>query len=470
MALIVAPILVGGLAALASEKLDRDAQRWLDRVRLFLVPGEEEAFRELRDAGDRREFQRIFWARRDPTPKTSENELEDAATRAWKVANDRFSLAGSAGSETGCGQVLAFLGEPMETERRELSARFDNAQAMREGSRSAETWIYKSRSGDPFPFTGGELRLSLDEACRLTEGGREADELRRIAAARITRPSLDYRRTADGHLVPLDDQRGAPTNGPLVSGKTDFPLAVEPKLMLRAGPGSTYLAGLIRIGANGASRAGAPASIRVGAQTVDPGQAPGPMKERKMQARKDEGGGLLASFGLPLEPGRHTVRVAVTLPDGWASEATFAVDAPDFDAAPFGASPLIVYPDLEGAPPPAADGPFAAFAFGALRVEPRFGNVFSAKESLQVTAVLHGGSIDPATGKASLRAVFKILKDGKPVAKSTYQEFDTASAVASIGPVPLSGFGAGRYVVQLLATDARIGKTEGREAEFEVKE
>src|SRR5215510_11628780 len=135
------------LAAASGEKLDKDSQRWLERVRLFFVPGEEEEFRRLRDAEERKEFQRLFWARRDPTPATPENELQDAVVRAWKAADDRFSAAGSAGSETGCGQVLALLGDPTEVDRREVSARFDNTQTMREGSRPPEAWIYKSRPG-----------------------------------------------------------------------------------------------------------------------------------------------------------------------------------------------------------------------------------------------------------------------------------------------------------------------------------
>ena len=47
---------------------------------------------------------------------------------------------------------------------------------------------------------------------------------------------------------------------------------------------------------------------------------------------------------------------------------------------------------------------------------------------------------------------------------------DTPSAVASVGPVPLSAYGPGRYVVRLTATDARAQKTETRESTFEVRE
>jgi GWxTD domain-containing protein len=476
MVLTLAPLVLAAFAAASGDKLDKDSQRWLDRVRLLFVSGEEEAFRELRDESDRKEFQRIFWARRDPTPGTAENEFQDAVARAAKAADERYSAAGSTGSTTGCGQVLALLGQPTEVERRELSARFDNTQSMREGSRAPEAWVYKSRPGDPQPFTGGELRLLFDESCALTQGGRALDELRRVAATRVTRPGLEYRRAPEGHLVRLEDQLRAPASGTsalLASDKSEFTLAVEPKLMVRAAAGKTYVAGLVRIGPEGAPAAGnaaATSKVRVAAQAADSGKPPGPAQEKAMHPKLEEGGAQLVSFGLPLEPGSHTVRLAVALPDGRSSVTTLPVEAPDFDAPGLGIGPLLLYPDLEGAPSPAADGPYAAFAVGSLRVEPRFDNAFTARDSLHVVAVLHGASPDPATGKTSLRATFTILKDGKPVAKGAEEAFDTPSAVASVGPVPLSAYGPGRYVVRLTAADARAQKTETRESTFEVRE
>jgi hypothetical protein len=229
------------------------------------------------------------------------------------------------------------------------------------------------------------------------------------------------------------------------------------------------VAGLVRIGPEG-TVAGEKATVRVAAQTADSGKPPGPTQEKTVRPKAEEGGGQLVSFGLPVDPGSHTVRLGVALPDGRASVTTVGVEAPDFDAAGLGIGPLLLYPDLEGASPPAADGPYGAFAVGTLRVEPRFGNAFTTKDGLQVVGVVHGATVDPASGKASLRATFSILKDGNPVAKGAEEAYDTATAVASVGPIPLSAYGAGRFVVRLTATDARAQKTETRETAFEVRE
>lgn len=107
---------------------------------------------------------------------------------------------------------------------------------------------------------------------------------------------------------------------------------------------------------------------------------------------------------------------------------------------------------------------------GPLRLRPRFGNVFSKSDAIQVVSVLYGGQADAASGKASLRARFGVSKDGKPVAKAEDQLFDTPMAVASIGPIPLAGFAAGRHVVKLEVMDTVAGTTATQEAVFEVRE
>jgi len=461
-------VVLGGLTALAAEKVDKHFERWLRQVRLLFVPGEEEVVRQLRDTSDRREFQRLFWARRDPTPSTPENEFQEAIGRAWKRGDELFALPGRPGSETGCGQVLALLSEPLEVEGRELSLRFDNTKPLREGPRRPEVWVYRSRAGEPRSFTGGELRLAFDESCRFPEGGRALEDLRRIAESRVTRPELEYRRGSDGHLARLEDQLQGYTPGLaalLASERADFPLAVEPKMLLRAGAGGAYVAGLIQ-----STRPPAPPKVRVAAQVVDAGEPPGPPQERMVAPLVESSGAWLVSFGLPVKPGSHRLRLAVILPEGTASVTTLPLEVPDFEAPGLKIGTLLVYPDLEGAPPRAPEGPYAAFAMGPVRVEPRFGNVFTTKEALQVAATLTGAMLDPATGKAALVAAFRILRDGKPVAKGADQAFDTASAVASVGPVPLSGFAPGRYVVQLDGTDGRTGKSERREVAFEVRE
>ena len=107
---------------------------------------------------------------------------------------------------------------------------------------------------------------------------------------------------------------------------------------------------------------------------------------------------------------------------------------------------------------------------GTLRLRPRFGDVFKTRDSLQVVAVLFGASKEAGTGKAALRATFTILKDGKAVAKGEDQIFDTPTAVASVGPIPLAGYALGRYLVRLEGKDGLAGTSVVQEQAFEIRE
>jgi GWxTD domain-containing protein len=473
-----------GPATRAAEtpKLDKDATRWLREVRLLILPDEEAFFRGLTNAEDRKEFPRIFWARRDPDPSTPQNELEEAIARAQRKADELFAFPGTRGSETGCGQVFLLLGDPTEVEGttpgdvtgRGPREQFSSLEAMRQGPRRPETWIYRSRAGDKAELTGGELRIVFDEECRFSEGGRVLDDLRHVAASRITQLGLDYRMTPGGRLVPLAELRRASGQAAspgaarafLESGRSDFPIAVEPKLLLRTQAGLAYAAGLVRSEATQGGGPGVAGTVAV--QAVPSSGPASPVAEKAFTATLGKDGSLVAAWGLPLKAGRYTLHVGLLLSGGKGSVATLPLEVPDFEAPGLKATGLVVYPD-ETAPADPQD-PYAALTVGPLRLRPRFGNVFQKTDSIKVVSVVYGGQADAATGKASLRARFSVSKDGHPVAKSADEAFETATAVASIGPIPLAGFAVGPHMVKLEVTDGVAHTTVVQEAAFEVRE
>ena len=130
---------------------------------------------------------------------------------------------------------------------------------IRDGAeREPETWVYRDRTGLPYSFTGAELRIPFDSECRFAEGGILADDLQRAAAAFVTRPDLAYSRGSDGRLVPLAAAAAANSGASggaralLAAPRTDFPLAVESKLLMRGPKGEAYVAGLVRTSAGAA--------------------------------------------------------------------------------------------------------------------------------------------------------------------------------------------------------------------------
>jgi GWxTD domain-containing protein len=472
-------LLGGGLGRAAEEDRTVDPRRFPRLVRLLMLPDERALLAGLKDDRDRREFQRIFWARRDPTPGTALNELEAGARVVWKRADELFSYPNEKGSETGCGQVLLLLGRPEEIrgpdEVREpdTRARFDDLDYLREGTRRPETWVYRDRPGRPFRFTKAELLIAFDAECRFGESGVVADDLGRAAAVLVARPEVAYQRGSDGHLVPLDRAQAA---GPgvldlLTEPRSDFPLAVETKLVTR-GPKGTFVAGLARIPPRDKGAA-APSRVLLAFAEGKPG---GPntasgVKESGLAPAAD--GSSVASWDLSLTPGRHQVTVAAWLPDeAQGSVSMLEVDVPDLGgSAGLVASPLLLYPNEPAAPStsgPLRD-PYASFQVGPNRLRPRFGNSFAPQEALLVVGMLFGAKAAAETGRTALRARFTILKEGKAVARGAEDIFTTRDAVVSVGPIPLSTYAPGAYVVRLEATDEVANQTLRQEAPLDIR-
>ena len=462
-----------------------DVRRFPKLAHLLLLPDEQALLGQLKDDKDRRAFQAIFWARRDPSPGTPANEFEDNVRAAWKHADDLFSYPNEKGSETGCGQVIALLGPPEEiqgatdartgapTQARGASRTFDNMAYLSEGpNRGAETWIYRDRPRLPYHFTGAELRVAFDPECRFAEGGIVAEDMRRAAETLVTRPELAYARAADGHLLapPAGGTAAASTAATagvralLSEPRTDFPLAAEPKLVMRTSKGETYVAGLVQATLENAAAA---PTLAVAVMAKDASGQTAATTSSDVKGGPP-GAPYVGAWGLTLKPGRYTVTIAAQLADR-GSVARLELEVPDFSGKALAASPLLAYPDEPQAAATGAGDPYAALRLGTLRLRPRLGNVFAPSDSLMVVAALYGAKLDAASGKASLKARYSILKDGRPVARGAEDVYPTADAVASVGPIPLGAYTPGSYVVRLEVTDAVAGQSLVRETSFEVR-
>jgi GWxTD domain-containing protein len=467
-----------------------DTRRFPLAARLLLLPEEESVLKGLGDEKDRLEFQRIFWARRDPDPATPANEMRDAWEKAVVRADELFATSGQRGSQTGCGQVFLLLGDPREVTGRGVEVygtRPPKAdvlrdggettyRALKDGSRRPEIWIYRSQPGDAFQFPGGELHIAMDETCRFAEGGLVLDELRRAARARVVRPEIAYRVGPDGHLARLEAVAAtaggaASARALLAAPRTDFPLAAEPKLVMRGPKGEAWVAGLVRLSPAASTPAG-PLRVSLVAQAADANRQTVASTAREALVPAEADGSRVASWGLSLKPGRYKVSVAALLSEtAQGSVGALDVDVPDFSGGTLVASPLVVYPD-EPAAPGAADArdPYAALQLGPMRLHPRVGNVFTPSDSLMVVATLYGAKVDPATGQAVMRSRYSILKGSRPVARGAEDAFTTADAVASVGPIPLSGYEPGAYTVRLDVTDAVTKQTLRQEVPFEIRQ
>ena len=109
-AILVAGILCAPVAR--AEKLSKGNKKWLKTVQHIILPDEEKTYKDLAQK-DRKEFEKIFWARRDATLDTlKENEFKKSYEEAVKEADKRYRVFGRSGSSSDCGRVFILLGQP----------------------------------------------------------------------------------------------------------------------------------------------------------------------------------------------------------------------------------------------------------------------------------------------------------------------------------------------------------------------
>jgi len=456
-------------AAQAGDKLSKDEKKWLEEeVSAIILPSEEKLYKDLKKQ-DRPEFEKIFWARRDPNPDLEsvkpDNTYKAEFDKARVAADERFKGLGRAGSLTDCGQVFLVLGEPDDVRPEGLPE---------PGRRTPENWVYRDKPSSPVKFTGGQIEVGLDASCQLPPGSsRFRDQLKRIAEVRIIRPDLDYRFGKDGRLVKLVDllPKPSPARTLLKEGRQDFAIATEDHY-LKVADGGTALVGLVQGAAEGLSvqetADGKTVKLTVTARATD---ADGNLAAGYEQATSAvvRDGHFLASYRLGLKPGKYTIRAgAIEEASNKGAAVDHEVEVPDFNTGELSATMIITGDFEEGVSSDAAH-PFTAFQLGNSRIVPRFGATFSKSDSLYFFYQYYDAKVDEQTGKASVVGSVSMKKGDKPVARAGDQPFDAVVGGTVIGPVPLEKYEPGPYTIELKAVDNVTQKTISLVVPFEIK-
>ncbi len=464
VALILGLAVVTPVVARA-QKLDKEEKSWLDEVRPIMLPDEEKTYKNLKDKADRQEFQKIFWARRDPNLETPENEFQEQYLSTRNLANTQIKIPGRQGADTDCGRTLILLGKPDDV-KKEIGG--DT------GARGPETWTYRDRPGQT--FQGGKAEMTFNAECSGPPGFNE--QLNRVAEAKIAQPNIGYKFGPDKHLVKLAEQlpKPSPAQALLKTPRQDFPMATQ-ATFLKVQDGGTALLGLVRGDASTLTVADAggkkTVKVVVAAQAVNEEGKVAAFSEQPATANVAADGSFVASYRMQLKPGKYTVEAgALDDKNGKGSLATIPVEVPNFSKAEVTAT-LIMLQGVEDVPEGSktdTQHPFASFELPQARLIPYFGQTLTRKDSPAFFYQFYDAQVDPATGKAAGTVILSVLKDGKaPVAKAEPLVFDTPVGGSVVGPVSLEKYEPGKYVVQLRLIDKVANKDKTIETSFEVK-
>ena len=145
------------------QELGKTYKKWMDEdVRWIITDEERAAFKELSNDEERDQFIEAFWARRDPTPDTPENEFKEEHYRRIAYANEHFA-AGIPGWKTDRGRIYIMYGPADEIESHPSGGTYDRPMEEGGGTTSTypfEDWRYRYLEG-----VGQEVIIEFVDTC-----------------------------------------------------------------------------------------------------------------------------------------------------------------------------------------------------------------------------------------------------------------------------------------------------------------
>lgn len=158
------------------EPLSKHAKQWLEEVVPYIITEmEKELFINIPNEEERGKFIENFWKKRDPEPKTPENEFKLDYYRRIALANKFFGSGGIEGWRTERGRIYIILGPPNEIQH-DMSLSSSYASVFH-GPR--EIWNYWDLPNPRLPYSLefifvdklGTENYVLEQSLKLTEGG-----------------------------------------------------------------------------------------------------------------------------------------------------------------------------------------------------------------------------------------------------------------------------------------------------------
>ena len=416
---------------------DNAFTRWeKEDVAPIITPAERAAFDKLKTNEEREQFIKIFWAQRDPTPDTEENEYREQHYERIAYANEHFS-SGIPGSLTDRGRLYIKFGKPDEVEAHPSGGQYQRLSYEGGGATTTypfEKWFYRYipgvGSGVEIEFvdpTGsGEYRIAHDYS--------EKDAMAHVSG--YVPPETAFLREQDSPFARRELERdlekapeierhfvegiGSPKleDNPLnfdvrpdffkLSDNrviTTFTVQTENRDLVFTDVGGLQTARLNIIGriVNVTDR-----PVRSFEDVVTTSATVAELTELKN--RKSA-----YSKVVVLEPGRYRVDVIVRdVESGAGGVRHFGFEVPKYEDKKLATSSLILASRLER-----AEGPEASnqFVIGQTKVIPNLTGLYHQGQPVGVYLQVYNAGIDQTTLRPSVDVEYSMTKDGKEVGK-----------------------------------------------------
>ena len=196
--ILCVPLLLHGIAltpyaqenkSLQREEAEEYFQNWLNEDVFYIITSEERAvFESLTTVDEKEQFVEQFWFRRDPDPRTADNEFRAEHYRRIAYANEKFG-SGLPGWQTDRGRIYIIHGPPTEIESHPTGGIYERPMSEGGGSTNTfpfEVWRYRYIEG-----VGDDVRLEFVDTTmageyRLSYRPEDKDALLHVPGAGLT--------------------------------------------------------------------------------------------------------------------------------------------------------------------------------------------------------------------------------------------------------------------------------------------
>jgi GWxTD domain-containing protein len=490
---------------IAGKPLRELLEEWPERyVKWILTRSEREAYRALATDEEKLSFIELFWARRDPTPDTVENEYRREYLERYAFVANHLS-AGKPGWSTDRGRLYLILGPPHSVQQ--------NPMGRYGLERPSEIWTYNNLDIPGFPasldfefvdFNGTgdfELVQDIDKTAAIwNQFGTVNNALDAIAQRRQVigevdpATGLDTFRDVDGTRMVMREfdlqQRVQDVMGTAERTLPDLRTEVTTRAAF-GNLGVTATGGAVW---TGGERAKVPVQLSLPYRELS---------NREEEARVlyeldyviiaatedgQEADRVDDELTLSFEPGevqalsevRLSIQEALELPPGSYRVIAYLRDRirnrignAEFplvvaEKASTGLSLSSLF--LAGEILPGKVSEAKPFQFGSVRVIPAHQNLFTAADTLKLYLEAYGAAA-AEDGRKRLRVDFFVMRDGKlflGVPASFLRPENEPVGVT--GQIPLRKCSPGEYRIRVRVTDETTGARAETETSFAIRE
>jgi GWxTD domain-containing protein len=501
------------------KELETPYRKWLNEDVAYIITDEERsAFKRLQTDEEREQFIEAFWARRDPTPDTIENEYKEEHYRRIAYANEHYA-SGIPGWKSDRGKIYIMYGPADEIESHPSGGTYERPPEEGGGTTSTfpfEQWRYRyiEDIGTNIiiefvdPTMSGEYRMTMDPS--------EKDALLYVPGAGLTmmeqlgmaNKTDRFNRTDGTHL-------GTPFGGETASMNEFNRLEQFAKLQK---PPSIKFHDLEAVINSRISYNTLPFKVRVDFFPITEGSVytavTVQLDNRDLQFKNKDGlqkaeVNILGRFTsmtrrpianfeedvqvqclpeqlqdyarqksiyqkiVPLVPGTYRLNVvAKDIIGGNLNSYEVAVTVPRLDAEKTSASSMVLADSLEDVPPRQIGA--GMFVIGSTKVRPRIDDIFKRDEKLWIYLKLYNLAQDDDTHKPIGQVEYELTRNGSNEKILQWSEDVAEIPGASPSQVTiekgyaLKNLAPGQYTLKLKVTDKNKNQVLTPTAQFTV--